>query len=373
MGKLLPLFHQDPSISHEAGKFSRCLLPALFGCALLQPLVRYFQTQSLIIPLLVSSAAAFCLHLPICWCLVFKSRLRHLGAAFAVNISIWLNVIFMGLFMKFSPACSKTRAPVTIIVLTQIPQFFRLAIPSAVMLCLEYWSFELLVLLAGLLPNPKVQTSALLALIARSFNNGLFLHSLTTCGTLYTISYGLGAAVSTRVSNELGAGNPEGARTAVHAAILMALIDMATVTTTLLASRHSFGYLFSKDRQVVEYLTAMTPLVAGTVGLDTFHGVLTGIARGCGWQKIGTYINIGAYYLFGIPISIVLGFVMHFTGKGLWSGVLVGASLQIICLAIITACTDWDSQATKAKEMVFEQRSSNGATADSNSLAEVIA
>lgn len=35
-----------------------------------------------------------------------------------------------------------------------LSSFFKLAIPSAVMLCLEYCSFESLVLLSGLFPNP---------------------------------------------------------------------------------------------------------------------------------------------------------------------------------------------------------------------------
>ncbi|GMP59082.1 hypothetical protein CsSME_00022506 [Camellia sinensis var. sinensis] len=44
-----------------------------------------------------------------------------------------------------------------------------------------------------------------------------FVNSLNTISTLYQIPLGFGAAASTRVSNELGAGNPEGARVAVFA------------------------------------------------------------------------------------------------------------------------------------------------------------
>ncbi|GAB2278131.1 Protein DETOXIFICATION 14 [Dionaea muscipula] len=133
-GKLLPLMHRDRSISHEAGKFSRCLVRALFGYTVLQPLVRYFQTQSLIIPLLISSALTFCIHIPICWLLVFKSGLGYLGVAFALDISIWLNVILLGLFMKYSLARAKTRAPISIKVLTKIPRVLQLGIPSALTL-----------------------------------------------------------------------------------------------------------------------------------------------------------------------------------------------------------------------------------------------
>ena len=40
-----------------------------------------------------------------------------------------------------------------------------------------------------------------------------------------------------------------------------------------------------------------------------------GTARGCGWQKIGAYVNLAAYYIVGIPSAVLLAFVLHFGGK----------------------------------------------------------
>lgn len=39
--------------------------------------------------------------------------------------------------------------------------FFRLSVASAVMLCLETWYFQILVLLAGLLENPELALDSL--------------------------------------------------------------------------------------------------------------------------------------------------------------------------------------------------------------------
>lgn len=66
------------------------------------------------------------------------------------------------------------------------------------------------------------------------------------------------------------------------------------------------------------------------------------MARGSGWQHIGAYINLGAYYLVGIPVALLLGFVMHLKGEGLWSGLIAGAATQSLLLGIITLRTDWD-------------------------------
>jgi MATE family multidrug resistance protein len=133
MGKLLIMIGQDPLISREAGKFTIWLIPALFAYAILQPLVRYFQTQSLILPMLISSCAILCFHIPLCWVLVFKSGLGNIGAALAISISYWLNVILLGSYMKYSSACAKTRVPISMEIFQGIGEFFRFAIPSAVM------------------------------------------------------------------------------------------------------------------------------------------------------------------------------------------------------------------------------------------------
>jgi len=57
---------------------------------------------------------------------------------------------------------------------------------------------------------------------------------------------------STRVSNELGAGNPFEAHVAVLAAISLALTETSIVSLTLFACRHVYGYIFSSDTEVVK-------------------------------------------------------------------------------------------------------------------------
>lgn len=134
LGKILILLGQDPLISQEAGKFATCMIPALFAYATLQALVRYFLMQSLIAPLVISASVTLCFHVAFCWLLVFKSGLGCLGAAFSIGTSYWLNVIILGLYMKFSSDCEKTRVPITMESFLGIGEFFRFAIPSAGMI-----------------------------------------------------------------------------------------------------------------------------------------------------------------------------------------------------------------------------------------------
>ncbi|XP_057732436.1 protein DETOXIFICATION 14-like [Arachis stenosperma] len=343
LGKIMVLCGQDPLISQEAGKFAVCLIPALFAYASLHTLIRYFLMQSLIFPLVMSSCVTFFFHIAFCWILVFEFQLGNLGAAFSLGISYWLNVILLGLYMKFSAQCEKTRAPISMELFHGLGEFLCYAVPSAGMICLEWWSFELLTLLSGLLPNPELEASVL-----------SICYSITT--TIYTMPEAIGSAASTRVSNALGAGSPKEARVAVVAAMTLAGSQALLVSSIIFGCRNIIGYVFSYEQDVLDYVTDMAPLICVSIILDTLHGTLSGIARGCGWQQLGTYVNLGAYYVLGIPLAAILGFWVQLRGKGLWIGIMSGAFCQTILLSLITSCTNWEKQALKTRERVFEGR-----------------
>ncbi|KAF3504530.1 hypothetical protein F2Q69_00040054 [Brassica cretica] len=96
----------------------------------------------------------------------------------------------------------------------------------------------------------------------------------------------------------------------------------------------------------------MIPIVVAGNFLDGFQCVLSGVARGCGWQKIGACVNLGSYYLVGVPLGLLLGFHLHLGGRGLWLGIVMALVVQVLSLSIITLVTNWDKEAKKAKDRV---------------------
>lgn len=81
---------------------------------------------------------------------------------------------------------------------------------------------------------------------------------------------------STRVSNELGAGNPKAVRVAVSAAMFLAFAEALIVTATLFGCRHVLGYAYSNDGVVVHYVAVMTPLLCFSIFTDSLQAVLSG-------------------------------------------------------------------------------------------------
>ncbi|KAK7290056.1 hypothetical protein RIF29_04203 [Crotalaria pallida] len=338
---ILIFLGQDTEISTAAGSYAQLMIPSIFAYGLLQCLNRFLQTQNIVFPMMFFSGVTTLLHILICWVMVFKSGLGNRGAAVANCISYWMNVLMLSLYVKFSPSCAKTWTGFSKEALHNIPSFLRLAIPSALMVCLEMWSFEMMVLLSGLLPNPKLETSVLSI-------------CLNTGSTVWMIPFGLSGAVSTRVSNELGAGHPRAARLAVCVVLVMVIIEGILVGSVMILIRNIWGCAYSNEVEVVKHVATMLPILAASNFVDGLQCVLSGTARGCGWQKIGAYVNLGSYYIVGLPSAIVLAFVLHIGGKGLWLGIICALIVQGVSLLIITIRTDWEQEAKKATERVYD-------------------
>lgn len=109
LDKILLILGQEPIISQKAGKYVIWLIPALIPYAILQSLVWYLQSQSLILPMLLCSVATLCFHIPPCWILIYKLKMGNSGAALAISLSYWLNAIFLGFYLKYSSALEATR------------------------------------------------------------------------------------------------------------------------------------------------------------------------------------------------------------------------------------------------------------------------
>ncbi|KAL0732968.1 hypothetical protein Bca4012_009178 [Brassica carinata] len=337
--KLLVSLGQDPDISRVAGSYAFWLIPGLFGQAIIIPLTRYLQAQGLVLPLLYTAVATLLFHIPVCWTMVSVFGLGCNGAAMAISVSFWFYALILACYVRFSTSCEKTRGLVSDDFVSCVKQFFQYGIPSAAMVCLEWWLFELLVLCSGLLPNPKLETSVLSI-------------CFTTAALHYVIPGGVAAAVSTRVSNNLGAGNHQVARLSVLSGLCLWLVESIFFTTLLFTCKNIIGYAFTNSKEVVDYVADLSPLLCLSFILDGFTAILNGVARGSGWQHIGAWNNVVSYYLIGAPVGVYLAFSRGFNGKGLWSGVVVGSAVQAIILSIITSSINWKEQAEKARKRI---------------------
>ncbi|CAA3008827.1 DETOXIFICATION 40-like [Olea europaea subsp. europaea] len=333
---ILMLLGESKSLASAAALFIYGLIPQIFAYAANFPIQKFLQAQSIVNPSAYISAAALVLHVFLTWLALFVLGWGLLGAGLVLSFSWWIIVAGQFIYILFSDKCKLTWTGFDWMAFSGLWDFFKLSSASAVMLCLETWYFQILVLIAGLLPHPE-----------------LVLDSISICvtivGWVYMVAVGFNAAASVRVSNELGAGHPKSAAFSVVVVTVSCLIISVIFAVVSLALRHQLSYIFTGGKAVSDAVSDLTPLMAVSIILNGVQPVLSGVAVGCGWQAFVAYINVGCYYMVGIPVGAVLGFVFHFGAKGIWLGMLGGTVLQTIILLWVTIRTDWKKEVQNAQ------------------------
>ncbi|TVU32459.1 hypothetical protein EJB05_24190, partial [Eragrostis curvula] len=340
-GEVLAWCGQDPDIAASAGSYVRWLIPALFVYGPLECHVRFLQAQNVVVPVMLSSGAAALIYPVACWLLASRLGLGSRGVALADAVSYLVSLSFLAVYVRLSPSCKATWTGFSREALGGVLGFLKLAVPSALMVCIEWWSFELPVLLSGLLPNPELETAVL----------SICMH--TTAFALM-IPIGLGAAISTRVSNELGAGRPRAARLATRVVMFLALLVCVSEGLLMVLARNLFGYVYSDDGEVAKYTARVVPVLAVAILFDGLQSVLSGVVVGCGRQNLGAIINLVAFYVVGVPAALFFAFVCRLEGVGLWYGLLCGMVVQMLLLLSIVLCTNWKQEVLKANDRIFD-------------------
>ncbi|KAJ4711039.1 Protein DETOXIFICATION [Melia azedarach] len=336
--QLLSLIGQTEAISKAAGILSIWMIPQLFAYAVNFPMAKFLQAQSKMMVMAVIAAAALALHTFFSWLLMLKLGWGLVGAAVVLNASWWFIDIAQMLYI-FSGTCGRAWNGLSWKAFQNLWGFVKLSLASAVMLCLEVWYFMALILFAGYLKNAEVSVDALSI-------------CMNILGWTIMVALGMNAAISVRVSNELGAGHPRTAKFSLVVAVISSFLIGLVLSLILIITRKQYPDLFSNDAQVRALVVELTPLLAICIVINNVQPVLSGVAIGAGWQAAVAYVNIGCYYFFGIPLGLVLGYVVGLEVKGIWYGMLSGTVLQTLVLFGMIYKTNWNKEASIAEDRI---------------------
>lgn len=172
---------------------------------------------------------------------------------------------------------------------------------------------------------------------------------IQTTSLVYIFPSSLSLAVSTRVGNELGANRPAKARFAMQVALVCASILAILAMTFTTVMRHVWGSIFTSDPHILSLVAMAMPIVGlcelGNCPQTAGCGVLRGSAR----PSLGANINLGSFYVVGLPVALFFGLKVGFVG--LWCGLLAAQTTCITLMLCVLAKTDWILQAMRAQDL----------------------
>ncbi|KAG6502983.1 protein DETOXIFICATION 52-like [Zingiber officinale] len=327
MSRILLFLRQDPEITALAQDYLLFALPDLLCFSLIHPLRIYLRSQGVTRPLTTAAAIAAAVHLPANFLLVIHLGLGAPGVAAATAASNLALVLCLLPLVPLGPTteCLSGWGPLA-----------RLAAPSCASVCLEWWWYELMILLCGLLPDPRASVASMGVLIQ-------------TTALVYVFPSSLGFGVSARVGNELGADRPARARVSATISVLLAAAMGLAAMCFSAAVRERWGQMFTDDADILRLTAAALPIVGLCELGNCPQTVGCGVLRGSARPSRAAHVNLSAFYLVGMPVAVGLGFWLGMGFVGLWMGLLAA---QVCCAGLMlhaVGTTDWEAQAQRAQ------------------------
>lgn len=146
--------------------------------------------------------------------------------------------------------------------------------------------------------------------------------SISTLG--FMIYYGVGAAISVRVSNFYGQGDYANVRKTTLAGFHLILCLALTASTLFLIFRNTIGQLFTNSEEVLQIVSVLIYILVAFQFGDSLQITFANALRGMGDVVSMAIISFIGYFLIAMPVCYLSGFLFNGGITGIWIGYPIG-------------------------------------------------
>uniref|UniRef100_A0A8C1C175 Multidrug and toxin extrusion protein n=2 Tax=Cyprinus carpio TaxID=7962 RepID=A0A8C1C175_CYPCA len=295
--------------------------------------IRVTQCNGVILPQMYAAIAANIANVVTNYILLNWLDLGLYGSAAANTISQVYICVFLYLYIRWKKIHVETWGGWSCDSLQEWDGYMKLAIPSTMMLCFEWWIYEVGGFLAGMLGELDLAAQHVVIMLA--FIN-------------YMFPLGIQGAACVRVGNALGAGDTAGAIRTSKVSLVSAL---AVLQGLVLASTKTvIGFLFTSDGHIVVLVSKLLNVYCVLQFFDGLVCVSMGILLGSGQQKIAAVANFFGYYCIGLPLGTSLMFAAKLDVVGFWLGLLICVCVQSSFFIAVIFKLNWGRVTKEAVE-----------------------
>ena len=320
---LLVAFRIDPSIVPDAAGYLRAISWGAPGLCLVL-LLRYFsEGTGNTKPTMFYGVAGVLLNIPLNYVLMFGKlgfpALGTVGCGYATSIVIWLQFLFLLVYI----ATHRHYRPFSLLSRLEMPHMktiislLKLGLPIAVAIAVEGSLFVGAALLIGQLgPVP-----AAAHLIAINF-----------AALMFMIPVGLSSAISIRVGNALGRGEPEAARYAGRIGLLIVFLFQTVSAIAMFLFPELIVRIYTDDVAVGTLAVSLLFYAAIFQYPDGVQMVMAGALRGYKDTRMPMVYTIVAFWIVGMTLGYTLTFNRGMGPAGMWIGMIGGLTVASVLM-----------------------------------------
>nr|XP_028607026.1 multidrug and toxin extrusion protein 1-like [Podarcis muralis] len=207
--QLLLLIRQDPDVSRLTQVYVMIFIPALPATFIYQIQMRYLQNQRIIWPEVLCGIAGNIVNLIANYVFLYQLHMGVRGSAWANTIAQYSQAIALFLYIKWKKLHAETWGGWSTECLQEWDVFMALAVPSMLMTCIEWWTFEIGSFMIGLLGVLELSCQSIIYEVAT---------------IAYMIPFGISASVSVPGGERLRGWELRGSRKSFVVSILCTAI-----------------------------------------------------------------------------------------------------------------------------------------------------
>ncbi|XP_077051448.1 multidrug and toxin extrusion protein 1-like isoform X1 [Siphateles boraxobius] len=330
---ILLAVRESPTVASLSQLYVKIFMPALPAAFMYQLQGRYLQNQGIIWPQVITGVAGNILNALINYIFLHLLDLGVAGSAAANTISQYSLAVFLYVYIRWKGLHEATWDGWSRDCLQEWGAFIRLAIPSMLMVCVEWWTLEIGGFLAGLISEDELGAQSVV-------------YELSTIAYMFPLGFTVAASV--RVGNALGAGNTEQAKLSAKVSLICGLLVSCVVATIIGSTKDVIGYIFTTEEEIVFRVSEVMIMYGFFHLIDTISAITSGIVRGAGKQLLGALCNIVGYYFVGLPIGVSLMFALRMGIVGFWIGFFGCLFIQSFFFIILICKLDWKKATQEA-------------------------
>jgi Na+-driven multidrug efflux pump len=191
-----------------------------------------------------------------------------------------------------------------------------------------------------------IQTTAWIGLVRviASFGSGALAgYTIGIRTILFAIlpSWGLANAAATMVGQGLGAGKPERAEQAVWTACFYNLVFLGIVGLVFVIFTPAIVGIYTSDPEIAQHAINCLRIVSLGFVFYAYGMVLTQSFNGAGDTWTPTWINLGCFWFWEIPLAGVLALHFGFGPPGVYLAIMIAFSTLAVVSAIIFKRGRW--------------------------------
>ena len=188
---------------------------------------------------------------------------------------------------------------------TNYGRLVRLGLPVGLQMGVETASFNLSVIMMGWIGSAALAAHQVAGVI-------------TTLG--FMVYYGIGAAVTIRVSGFKHLGAWREVRQASYAGLHLICTVALMVMLFIFLFRNQLGYIFTSDEEIVHLVALLSWSVILYQAGDGLQVLFANALRGMADVKWMAWVAFCCHFGLALPIGYFCGFVLDWGAQGVWAG-----------------------------------------------------